>query len=376
MPLPPDKSLNDVLLRVREINSNPNVRTITQLVLKDGPQAFRLATLLEIINPENQEFHHYSLKIDQIERSQKKGWFQKPERSIRLEGDSPNELERLFTFLKGIDEGAIAAARGKVHLVRAEDYAKLERLLDALPQLAASDKVQLIRTILDQFDASPTLASDFVSAFEQSPRGVLEHIAIASRYVEYRKEYDILVRLVNGPSTPEKEFQNHLAKNPWMFGSEYSELLSRRRVTRDDNLDYMLRRTVDGFLEIIEIKTAFSEALFIYDKSHDCYYPSSQLTPVIGQVIRYVEEVERDRDSIIAKDKVDPLKIRARIIVGRDGNTDQQATLCKLNAHLHGIEVWTFDQLLRVARRVLQVFENTTAFPQVIPRTGEPEQTL
>jgi hypothetical protein len=40
-----------------------------------------------------------------------------------------------------------------------------------------------------------------------------------------------------------------------MFGSEYSELLLRRTWTRDDERDYVLGRTVDDHLEIVEIKT-------------------------------------------------------------------------------------------------------------------------
>jgi hypothetical protein len=142
-----------------------------------------------------------------------------------------------------------------------------------------------------------------------------------------------------------------------MFGSEYSELLPRRTWTRDDRLDYMLRRTVDGFLEIVEIKTAFSEPLFLYDASHDSHYPSARLSPVLGQVARYIEEVERDRDSIIAKDSVDTLKIRARVILGRDGSNKHQVALRSFNSHLHRIEIFTYDQLIRIAERVLGVFD-------------------
>jgi len=141
-----------------------------------------------------------------------------------------------------------------------------------------------------------------------------------------------------------------------MFGSEYSELLQRKTWTRDDRLDYMLRKTVDDYLEIVEIKTAFKDSLFIHDPSHDSYYPSSKLSPVIGQVVRYIEEVERNRDSILAKDGFDTLKIKARAIVGRDGSPQQQSALRNLNAHLHRIEIITYDQLIRIAERVLTVF--------------------
>ena len=143
-----------------------------------------------------------------------------------------------------------------------------------------------------------------------------------------------------------------------MFGSEYSELLDRHVWVRDDKQDFMLIRTADGYLEIVEIKTPFEQPLFIHDASHDSFYTSARLSQVIGQVMRYIEQVERDRDRILAQDRQDPLKIRARIIVGRDGNEGHQTALRNLNAHLNRIEVLTFDQLLRIANRVLNIFED------------------
>ena len=206
-------------------------------------------------------------------------------------------------------------------------------------------------------DKSSLNADEFIAAFEQSSEEVLHNIAIASRLVEYRKAYQVFSDLVSDPDTPEAKIQKHLDQNAWIFGSEYSELLKRRTWTRDDRLDFMLRRTVDGFLEIVEIKTPFQEALLRYDSSHDSYFPSAKLSAVIGQVIRYIEEVERDRDSILAKDGSDTLKIRARIIIGRDGDTEHQNALRNFNAHLHRIEIYTFDQLMRVGKRVLDIFQ-------------------
>ena len=68
----------------------------------------------------------------------------------------------------------------------------------------------------------------------------------------------------------------------------------------------MLRRTADDYLEIIEIKTPFRQPLFRYDQSHDSYAPSAPLADALGQVVRYIDEVERQRDSIVAKDGCDP----------------------------------------------------------------------
>ena len=84
MPLPPESTLDDVKLRIRESYQNPNVGQIYQVVLKEGPRTFRIATLLEILDGKTRTFHHFSLKLDSIDRK-KQGWFSKPEKSVRLQ---------------------------------------------------------------------------------------------------------------------------------------------------------------------------------------------------------------------------------------------------------------------------------------------------
>lgn len=49
-------------------------------------------------------------------------------------------------------------------------------------------------------------------------------------------------------------------------------------------------------------------------------------------------------------------KIRARIIAGRNGDQKHQAALRNFNAHLHRIEIITYDQLIKIAERVLSMF--------------------
>jgi len=139
-----------------------------------------------------------------------------------------------------------------------------------------------------------------------------------------------------------------------MFGSEYSELLDRRRWTRDDQQDFMLRRTGDGYLEVIEIKTPLSgKPLFRNDPSHDTLCPGPELSAVLGQALSYIEEIDRDRDRIRVSDEEDTNKIRGRIIIGRDIDAEQVAALRRLNGHLHRVEIMTFDQLVRIAKQVV-----------------------
>jgi len=357
--LPPETSLDDVKVRIRQSYSNPNVGQIHQVVLKDGPRTFRIATLLEILDPSTEKLHHYSLKIDSINRK-KAGWFHKPEKSIRLDGNQPNEIEHLYRFLTAVTEGRLSHKAGDLHIIGSNDYVKLESMIDVLPKLASVDKLELVKTILTQIEGQASYAQEFVHAFQNSPPEILRHIATASRIVEYKKAFNYMRSLIDLDGVSEPQIQGHLKNNPWMFGSEYSELLDRRAWTRDDKLDFMLRRTVDDFLEIIEIKTPFKEALLLYDKSHDSYYPSAKLSLVIGQVMRYIEELDRSRNAIISTDRCDSLKVRARVIIGRDGNEKHQVALRNLNAHLHRIEIITFEQLVRIAERVISVFERET----------------
>lgn len=353
--LPPENTLEDVKIKIKKAYNNSNVGLIKQVVLKEGPKAFRIATLLEIL-AKDKTVHHYSLKIDQIDRS-KQGWNYKTEKSVRLDGNKPDEIKKLYCFLDAEYTNQLGAEIGELHLVNSSDFAKLSNLLDAVESINDNEKFSLLGSIISHIEASQTNISEFIKAFEVSNKDTLSHISTAAKIVEYSKAIAELRILIDTQNTLEGDFQKHLELHPWMFGSEYSQRLQRKTWTRDDRLDFMMRKTVDDYVEIIEIKKAFTDSLFTYDRSHDSYYPSSKLSAVIGQVVRYIEEIERQRDSIIVSEGFDTLKIRAKIIVGRDGNSEQVKALRNLNSHLHRIEIITYDQLLKVSERILGIFD-------------------
>lgn len=357
--LPPETSFDEVKVRIQQSLRNPNVGFIKQAVLKDGPRTYRLASLFEIKNPTTNEFHHYSLKIDSLDHKKKEGWFAKVDKSVTIDGsgDDGGELAKLYAFLCAVYEEKLPNKTGQVHIIDAKDYVKLEKILEALPDLAATDKLELIKSILNKMDESPDYTSDFVKVFQESKHAILVNISAAARLVEYQSAYTEFEKLIEAATTKEPELQKHLESNPWIFGGEYSELLDRRIWTRDQAFDFMLRRSIDGYLEIVEIKRAIKEPLFLFDSSHNCFYPSSKLSQVIGQVLGYIENIERNRDSIIAKDQEDPAGIRARIVIGRDGSKKEQDALHALNCHLHRIEIMTYDQLKRISQRTLSFFE-------------------
>jgi len=211
--LPPGTSLDDVRVRIRKAYTNPNVGRIEQVVLKEGPRAFRVATLLEIIDPSTGHPHHYSLKLDSIDRLST-GWFHKADRSVRLEGAEPNEIERLCRFLQAHLEGKLTESSGELHVLRTEDYQKLEAIVEHLPRWPSPDLVELLKRILPRLQDSGEYVGQFIEALEQSDSETVKSLSIASRIVEQRREYSRLTQLVEEPGTGEQALQDILARLP------------------------------------------------------------------------------------------------------------------------------------------------------------------
>ena len=359
--LPYDTSPDDLVLRIESKLKNPNVGRVVSMVLKPGPRAYRVATLYEIVDPSTNEHHHWCLKINSFDRSKSKGWSFKPTASVSLDDDGTSELGKLADFIQAAQAGRLAEPTGDYQLIPATQIDTIRTLLKFARKADSAQRMRVVRTLLASLDVESVSPAEWVQVFEAGSDGIRHAVAVSSRLAEYRRVREEVAGLVSRADASEQDFQRVLGQHPWLFGSEYSELLTRRNWTRDDRLDFMLRRTADDYLEIVEIKTPILQPLFRYDPSHDSYAPSAPLSAAVGQVVRYIEEVERQRDAILAKDGCDTLKIRARLIIGRDVDANQKAALRSFNGHLHRLEVVTFDQLLRIADRVLSVFEEKLA---------------
>src|SRR5688500_15769378 len=121
-PLPYETRVEDVIVRIEsKLSQNPNVREKVSAVLKDGPRAFRVATLYEIINADTNEHHHWCLKITSIDRSRTRGWSIKPDKTVSLDNDGSSELHILADILQRARDGGFAGQEGRFHLVRASE---------------------------------------------------------------------------------------------------------------------------------------------------------------------------------------------------------------------------------------------------------------
>lgn len=253
-----------------------------------------------------------------------------------------NEESKLQEILRFIEVEAFST-----HDFDADALEGTKRLVEGL---SAGSQVKLLAQILGSFEGTPDQLqqlAELASVNLDASKVVAASLNLA-QYTEAIEQLETQIEL----NPTEGFFQTHLSRNPWMFGSEYSELLNQRAWIRDQNTDFMMRRTVDGYLEIIEIKRPFAEPLFRFDPSHRSWFPQQELSKVVGQVMGYIEEIDAARDSIERRDGEQSNKIRAKIIIGRDNDIAQVEALRRFNSHLHRIEIMTFDQLARIAHQV------------------------
>ena len=120
--------------------------------------------------------------------------------------------------------------------------------------------------------------------------------------------------------------------------------------------------TMDGFLDILEIKLPTMEVI-TSDPSHvGSHTWSSDTNKAIGQVVTYLSDIELYQ--LHLKEEIKRvyglylylIKPRAVILIGnKDGWTSEQhKALRKLNYSLHGIEVLTYTDLQKRGEAIIE----------------------
>jgi hypothetical protein len=148
-----------------------------------------------------------------------------------------------------------------------------------------------------------------------------------------------------------------IKENDWVFGVEYVRTLDATKIGIHSEAD-LLVESLDGFVDIIELKKASAGRLFIHDKSHNCYFPSAILSQVIGQTIHYLGIMEDQRLHLKSEDGLNILRPRAKIVIGLSSvlEVGEKEALRKLNDTLHNIEILTYDEIKYRARRIVEEY--------------------
>lgn len=336
----------------------PELAQVNSIVLKEGPRSRREVVHYRVHSSNSGEFK--ANKIGFRTRHKTSGvWQPDHAKSFTLESD--DEVRRAVSFIAAACGGSIPDLAGNFVVVPVSHGLDVPAIQAGLNELSASGKTDILAGLLHQIAAERGAAVELFKRVAADP----EAFAAAAATITLGRYHDALKQLtslIEGEHR-EHDFQVLLSLHPWMFGSEYSEhLADHRHLTRDTQQDFILRRTTDGYIEVLEIKTPLHGVeLFRFDKSRKAHYAGPELSAAIGQVSKYIEELEADRHSILARDALDTLKVRARIIIGRDGDDGQRTALRRLNGHLHRIEVITFDQLASIANRTIDHLKRAVA---------------
>lgn len=175
-------------------------------------------------------------------------------------------------------------------------------------------------------------------------------------------------RLTNGKAYFETKgtnsWQSWLKSHSWIFGVLYNEPFEKQRVGFGNIPDFLFP-TIDGFIDLYEIKLP-TEEVIIADSSHSGSFAwSSTANRAISQCVNYLHEIELHQLELAKRIgdayniEVNFLKPRAFVVIGSDSKLDtnsKKEALKRLNYSLHGIEVITYDDLKRRGKQMLKIY--------------------
>lgn len=231
-------------------------------------------------------------------------------------------------------------------------------LREVLEKIDVENKFKVLLDILTEVDIQNLSAAYKQKSYLQEIQNleVLLQLEDDGDIVNKIKEYSILETYVAGQ--PEKIFQNWLEKNLWVFGVEYVKKHDYRKIALFSEADILLE-SIDGFLDLIELKRPkVGRWIFKYDKSHDSYYPSNELSEVIWQCLFYLQKMSELKLNLEKEYKVKILYPRIKILIWRtiDFTEDEYTALKMLNSHLHCIQIVSYDYILSCGKKVLAHF--------------------
>lgn len=154
---------------------------------------------------------------------------------------------------------------------------------------------------------------------------------------------------------PEKIFQNWIEKNiSWIFGIDYIQKYHARVIGLHSEAD-LIMESIDGFLDLIELKRPSHNIFGPIDSSHKSYYPSTDLAKVIGQSLHYLQEMDNMKLMLEKEYSAKVIRPRIKIIIGRTNNfTEAQFNALRmLNSQLSHLEIISYDSLLKYGEKMI-----------------------
>lgn len=315
----------------------PQPEVIEETIVKDGTFVRKVVQTV-LVDHKTKGRRVESLTIDEYRKKKKTDpWPPTPTR-ISLDHDAIRKL--------------------LIYLLAHKEFLRLQRSTTYTLLTGASELSELSGEELDSLVNLVRQASLQGKLNSLLDANVLKNLNAAVQQARYKEAIDKLQQMLADPSLSEDDYKKWFNEHNWVFGAEYSGTEASSRVGWASRGDIILR-TVDGYLDIVELKLPTHEVL-IYDKSHDTFYPSSEVSKAIAQVIKYFQETEDSRLQLEVKENLPFLKPRGRIVIGRSTAWDrkQYDALRRINAALQSVQVLTYDHLFDSAKRLTAYYEH------------------
>ena len=161
-------------------------------------------------------------------------------------------------------------------------------------------------------------------------------------------------------------WQRWIYRNDWLFGVQYLTPIERERVGFDNIPDFLFP-TPDGFIDILEIKRPNFDTIREDPEHRGSYMWCPETNKAIGQVVNYIQHMELHQLELAQKinDKygekypipIQSIKPRASILIGNaaDWRRRPKEAFRTLNYSLHGIEVLTYDDLIKRGESIVSM---------------------
>ena len=332
-------------------DAQPNLDSVKTFVVQQGVYVAKVLKCWDIRSTRTREYKFSNLVFATLRKTKKRGWEFELHRSITLgDKNNPDVIERLIRFLSSVTS---LDTSGQILLVDSNglDLQKLDSTLNAISD--SGQQSVLISKILNWINTDSE-ALGRLSQLSSDALARSQSLVAALNYGRYRRTLERFELMVE-ENLPEHDYQKFLDDNIWLFGSEYSRR-ERRKLVVGQQLDFPLRRTVDGYLDAIEIKTPLNgQSGFNWDRSHDNYYPSAEIHKHVAQLRNYLNSLERERFTILGQFGIDVTKVRGKLIVGRNGTNAEQEARKLYNADSRTIEVISFDGVIAIGKRILEI---------------------
>lgn len=158
-------------------------------------------------------------------------------------------------------------------------------------------------------------------------------------------------------------WQRWIYEHNWLFGVNYKVPVEKAKVNLTGIMPDYLFPTIDGFVDVLEIKLPDDEVI-LEDSSHPGSWKwSPEANIAVGQVVNYLGEIDRLRYEI-EKNVLTAygyelciLKPRAYILIGNSSEwiNPKKEALRKMNHSLHGIEIVTYKDLVDRGSQFMQM---------------------